>query len=217
MARAALFDMDRTLVRRETASLYVRYQRGIGEATWRDAARVSYWVMQYTLGVIKVEEVASRAVRSLSGTHETVLAARCDDWFRRYVEEHVCDCGRRAVAEHQRAGDVVAIVTGAWPYTARPLARSLGIEHVLASELEVGEGGRFTGRFVSPLCYGKGKIHLVSRLAEKLGFRIEDATFYSDSFTNLPLLSAVREPVVVNPDLRLARHARRRGWRIERW
>jgi HAD superfamily phosphoserine phosphatase-like hydrolase len=111
----------------------------------------------------------------------------------------------------------VAIVTGAWPYTARPLARSLGIEHVLASELEVGDGGRFTGRFVSPLCYGEGKIQLVSRLAEKLGFRIEDATFYSDSFTDLPLLSAVREPIVVNPDLRLALHARRRGWRVERW
>ena len=50
--RAALFDMDRTLVRKETGSLYVRYQREIGEARRRDLLRVLFWVGQYTLGVI---------------------------------------------------------------------------------------------------------------------------------------------------------------------
>jgi phosphoserine phosphatase len=77
VARAALFDMDRTLVRKETASLYVRYQREIGEASWRDALRVSWWVLQYTLGVIDAPQVAARATRSFEGMHETVLAARC--------------------------------------------------------------------------------------------------------------------------------------------
>ena len=91
--RAALFDMDRTLVRRETASLYVRYQRERGEASLRDAARVLYWVAQYTLGIVDAPEVAKRALQSLAGTHETVLAARCDDWFRTMVEPHVADVG----------------------------------------------------------------------------------------------------------------------------
>jgi HAD superfamily hydrolase (TIGR01490 family) len=214
---AALFDMDRTLVRRETASLYVRYVRERGGATWRDSARVLWWVAQYTLGVIDVPEVAMRALGPLSGTHETVLSARCDDWFRRDVEAHVCDAGRRAVEAHRARGDVVAIVTGAIPYAARPLARRLGIEHVVASELEVGADGRFTGRPVAPLCYGGGKLARTIALGERLGFRIDEATFYSDSFTDLPLLEAVRTPVVVNPDPRLARVAGRRGWRVERW
>jgi HAD superfamily hydrolase (TIGR01490 family) len=214
---AALFDMDRTLVRRETASLYVRYLRQRGGATWRDSAHVLWWVAQYTLGVIDVPGVAARALRPLAGTHETVLAARCDDWFRRDIEPHVCDAGRRAVDAHRARGDVVAIVTGAIPYTARPLARRLGIEHVVASDLEVGPDGRFTGRPVPPLCYGEGKVERARELAERLAFRLDEATFYSDSFTDLPLLEAVRTPVVVNPDPRLARVARRRGWRVERW
>lgn len=215
--RAALFDMDRTLVRKETASLYVRYQREIGEATWRDQARVLWWVAQYTLGVIDAPVVAARATLSLAGVPETVLSARMDDWFRRYVEEHVCDRGRRAVERHVDAGDVVAIVTGASPYAARPLARRLGIPHVVASDLEVGADGRFTGRFVEPLCYGHGKITRARRLAERLGFVLEESTFYSDSYTDLPLLEHVREPVIVNPDPRLARVARQRGWRVEAW
>ncbi len=208
--RAALFDMDRTLVRRETASLYVRYQRSIGEATWRDSARVLMWVTQYTLGVIDAPAVAAKAMRQLAGMPETVMSARCDDWFRTWVEPHVADFGRAAVRFHKARGDVLAIVTGATRYAARPLARRLGIDHVVASELEVDAQGRFTGRVVDPLCYGHGKVERAERLAKALGFEIAEASFYSDSFTDLPLLERVAEPIVVNPDGRLRRVAQRR-------
>jgi HAD superfamily hydrolase (TIGR01490 family) len=111
----------------------------------------------------------------------------------------------------------VAIVTGATRYAARPLARRLGIDHVIASELEIDAEGCLTGRAIDPLCYGAGKIARTERLAADLGFDLRDATFYSDSFTDLPLLEHVREPIVVNPDPRLGRIAKRRGWRVERW
>jgi HAD superfamily hydrolase (TIGR01490 family) len=217
MPRAALFDMDRTLVRKETASLYMRYQREIGEASWRDMARVTWWVAQYTLGVIDAPVVAARAMKQFAGMHETVMASRCDDSFHRYVEVHVCDRARTAVAEHRARGDVLAIVTGASPYAARPVARALGIPHVVASELELGADGRFTGRVVDPLCYGHGKIERAGKLATELGFNLREATFYSDSFTDLPLLEYVAEAVIVNPDPRLARVARKRRWRVETW
>lgn len=215
--RAALFDMDRTLVRKETLSLYLRYQHSIGEATRRDIARALYWVTAYTFGVIDAPEVAARGLRALEGTPESAMAARCDDWFRRYVETHVCDLGRRAVERHRTRGDLLAIVTGATKYAAGPLARRLDIPHVVASELEVDQDGIFTGRFVAPLCLGDGKIVRARELAQQHGFTLADATFYSDSYTDLPLLEAVREPIVVNPDPRLRRLAKKRGWRIELW
>lgn len=217
MPRAALFDLDRTLVRRETASMYVRYQRERGDGSLRQTLRVSLWVFEYTLGFIDAKEVAAKAIRSLSGTHETALSARCDDWFTRRVEVHVADAGRRAVAMHKARGDIVAIVTGATPYTAWPLARRLGIEHVVASELEKDARGFFTGRFEEPLCFGEGKLARSERLARTLGFALEESVFYTDSITDLPLLERVREPVAVNPDLRLRRVAARRGFRVERW
>jgi HAD superfamily hydrolase (TIGR01490 family) len=209
--------MDRTLIRRETATLWMRYQRDTGQASWLDSLRVSYWVLQYTFGVIRVEEIVERAVLELRGTREDVFASRSEDWFAEYVERYMADRGREAVLRHREEGDVVAIVTGATPYAARPLATRLGIEHVLASELEVDAEGRFTGLTLKPLCYGEGKVTRARALGERLGFALEEATFYSDSLTDLPLLEAVREPVVVNPDPRLRRVARRRGWRVESW
>ncbi len=217
MARAALFDMDRTLLSKETASLYVRYQRRIGEATTRDLVRTLYWVAQYTLGVLDHAAVAAKVVRTLEGMPETEMAWRCEDWFLRDVDRYITVGGRIAVARHQEAGDVCAIVTGASPYASRPLARRLDIPHVVSTVFEVDPEGRFTGRAEMPLCIGEGKLQRAEAFVEELGLRLEDAVFYTDSITDLPLLERVGEPVVVNPDPRLARVARRRGWPIERW
>lgn len=214
--RAALFDMDRTLVRVETASLYVRYQRAIGEAQLKDSLQVAWWVLLYTFNLIDAPRVAAKAVSQLAGMSETAMSARCDDWFQSYVARHVSDAARAAVRRHRDRGDLLAIATGASPYAARPLARMLQIPHVLASEIEVAEG-MFTGRPVLPLCYGDGKVARARALLEAGGIELGDATFYSDSITDLPLLEAVGEPVVVNPDPRLMRIARQRGWPIERW
>ncbi|MEP7119307.1 MAG: HAD family phosphatase [Byssovorax sp.] len=214
--RAALFDMDRTLLRRESASLYVRYQRDIGEATLTDLMQALFWVGQYTLGILDMEKIAKKVVLTLHGMPETVMAARCDDFFSQYLETHITDAGRTAVQKHLAAGDVCAIVTGASPYIAWPLARRLRIEHVVATEFEV-ERGVFTGRADAPLCLGEGKVVRAERLAKQLDFKLEDAIFYTDSISDLPLLERVAERVIVNPDPRLRRVAEKRGWRIERW
>jgi len=215
--RAALFDLDRTLVRKETASLYVRYQMEIGEATWRDLARTTAWVAQYTLGFLDAPRVAAKLLLTLRGVPETVMSSRCDDWFARYVERHITDGGREAVRLHRERGDLCAIVTGTSPYASWPLARRLGIEHVVSSEFEIDADRCFTGRPSGPFCFGEGKVTRAEHFAERHDFRLEDAVFYTDSVSDLPLLERVAEPVCINPDPRLRRIAERRGWRIERW
>jgi HAD superfamily hydrolase (TIGR01490 family) len=208
--------MDRTLVRIDTATLYVRYQRDVGDATWRDASRVAWWMFQYTLGIIDAESVAKQAMESFKGKEEVWLRDTCKIWFKDYVLEHVAEAGRSAVRKHTEDGDLVAIVTGATPYAALPLAEELGIPHVVATHLEV-ENGRFTGDVEKPMSYGKGKVVRAERLAAEQGFSLGDATFYSDSITDLPLLERVKTPVIVNPDRRLRRIANQRGWRVETW
>ena len=217
MIRAALFDMDRTLLSRESASLYVRYQRRIGEATTRDLLRTLGWVAQYTLGILDHMAVATKVLRTLEGQAEAAMIERCEKWFASDVEQYITEGGRRAVASHLAAGDVCAIVTGASLYASRPLAHRLAIPHVVATEFEVDAGGLFTGRARDPLCIGEGKLARALAFVKERGLALEEATFYTDSITDLPLLERVREPIVVNPDPRLARVARQRGWTILRW
>jgi HAD superfamily hydrolase (TIGR01490 family) len=214
---AALFDMDRTLIRKNSASLYTRYRRDLGEAGVRDSLQVAWWIFQYTLGLVDADGVAEQALGIYRGTLESEMVERCRAWFPAYVLEHVSETGRAAVRRHGEAGDLLAIVTGSTRYAAEPLGREVGIEHLVTSEIAVDAQGRFSGEVVPPLCIGKGKLTRTLDFLAAHGVALADTTFYSDSITDLPLLEAVGRPVVVNPDHRLARQARRRGWPVERW
>jgi HAD superfamily hydrolase (TIGR01490 family) len=215
--KAALFDLDRTLLRVDSARLYTQFRRDRGEASLIEALRVGVWAAQYTLGVIDAPKVARKALESFRGRAESWLEQSCAEWFPKYVLPELQQAGRQAVKKHRDAGDFVAIVTGATRYVAEPVAAELGIEHVICSELEIDVQGCFTGQIVEPLCYGPGKIARTSIVAEREGFRLEDASFYSDSITDLPLLEYVKAPIVINPDRRLRKIAEKRGWPIEAW
>lgn len=208
--------MDRTLVDTHTAKLYTRFQRDLGEIGLLEALRNSYWLLQYTIGVIDAEDVARHVLEGYRGKTDAWLTERCQGWFESHVLERVSARGRARVQEHQQAGHGVAIATSAVRQVAQPLARELSIPHLVCSELEVREG-ELTGAFDRPLCYGQGKLERAKALVLSLGGSMERAAFYSDSVTDLPLLEAVGHPVVVNPDARLRRIARRRGWPIEEW
>jgi HAD superfamily hydrolase (TIGR01490 family) len=214
--RAALFDLDRTLVTRDTASLFIRYERSRGDASALDLVRVAWWMARYSVGALDAERVATKVALRYREKRETWLSERGKECYAESIREHVSDEARRVVAEHRSAGALVAIVTSGTEYTARPLAEDLSIEHLICSRMEV-KGGTFTGRVHTPLCYGAGKVTLTRALAAERGFALEDACFYSDSITDLPLLEAVGTPIVVNPDARLRGHAQKRGWPIERW
>ena len=214
--RVALFDMDRTLVDVHTARLYLRLQRELGEIGVLEALRSSYWLLQYGFGWIKAESVALRLLADYRGRPEEWLRERCRQWFQSHVRVWVSSVGRARVLEHQAAGHAVAIATSAVRQAALPLAEELAIEHLVCSELEV-ESLALTGTFERPLCYGAGKLERARALVHSLGSTLEQAVFYTDSITDLPLLEAVGQPVAVNPDPRLRRVARRRDWPIEDW
>ncbi len=212
----ALFDMDRTLIDTHTAKLYIRFQRDLGEVGAFEALRTSYWLLQYTIGVIDAKQVALHVLQGYRGKSDAWLTERCQGWFKSHVREHISSIGRARVREHLKAGHAVAIATSAVRQVAEPLASELSIPHLVCSELEV-RAGELTGSFDWPLCYGQGKLDRAAALLHQLGAGLEQTAFYTDSITDLPLLEAVGHPIVVNPDARLRRAARRRGWLIEDW
>jgi HAD superfamily hydrolase (TIGR01490 family) len=208
--------MDRTLVDVHTARLYLRFQRELGEIGRLDLLRSSFWLFQYGLGFVNAEQVVLRILADYRGKSELWLRERCRDWFGSHVRPWVSLVGRERVRQHQLAGDSVAVATSAIRQAAQPLADELSIPHLVCSDLTVREG-ELTGTFEPPLCYGAGKLERARALLDSLGCALEHTAFYSDSITDLPLLEAVGRPVAVNPDLRLQRLARRRGWPIENW
>lgn len=213
--KAAFFDMDNTLLSVDSGTSWTRFLYRRGELPASMVAKVLYWSTLYKLAVLDMESVVTKLCLDLRGDSEDEMIAKCDIWYREDVAPFIAPAARVAVEHHRQAGHLVVLATGSTVYAARPVARGVGIAHVLATELEV-DAGTFTGR-ASALCFGHHKVTLAERWAADHGVDLGASYFYSDSFNDLPMLERVGTAIAVNADGRLRRHARRRGWALQRW
>ena len=113
-----------------------------------------------------------------------------------------------------RSGDRLLVITATNEFVTRPVVQRLGIDELISVELERDASGWYSGEIKGIPSMREGKVRrLESWLqAENLDWDRVEATFYSDSVNDLPLLSRVQHPVATNPDTRLREHARQQGW-----
>lgn len=215
MAIAAFFDVDGTLIARNSAQLYMRHLRRTGQARRRDVAKTIWFLLQYKLGLLDLDRALGATMEFVRGREEAPLAQDCRDWYATTIRPFLVPAMIAAVDAHRDAGHHLVLLTSITKYLARPLAEDLGIPDILVSELVVRDG-RFTGEVVRPICYGRGKVHWAEQFSATHGVDLGRSYFYTDSVTDLPVLEIVGRPRVVNPDPRLLREARRRGWPVRR-
>ena len=216
MIPAAFFDMDRTLIRVNSGSLWIRWQRERGEMSLYQTMRAIGWLMQYKLALIDMEAVVAKAIASMRGHEERELVDKAREFFDRLIASEVAPKALEALERHRREGHVVAILSTSTPYLVEPLAQRLGIEHAICTRMNIADG-KFDGTHRKPACYGAGKVHWAEAFAAEHGVDLAQSFFYTDSYTDLPMLERVGVARVVNPDTRLRRHARRVGWPVDEW
>ncbi len=214
---AALFDLDKTLLDATSGWLYARYMYRTGRMKHRDLLQVMWWNLLNKVGVLTMEEFFLRWVAESNGMDAEEMQRACDLWFVESVLPHLTEKGRRRVEEHQAQGHVVAIVSASTQYVVRPMAAHLGLgERYVCTHLRIRDG-RLTGEVEPPLCYGPGKVVWAERFAAEYEVDLGRSYFYTDSISDRPLLERVGHPVAVNPDRRLRKLARQRGWPIEQF
>lgn len=215
--RVALFDLDHTLIPIDSDFSWGEFTQRIG---WTDPVefkrRNDEFFEHYKAGTLDVHDYvrfATEAVR-LRGAE---AAARAHGQFMREVIAPVIhEQARELVRGHQRAGDLVAIVTATNEFVVRPIAGELGVDELIAVKLERDADGWITGGIDGVPSLREGKVRRVEQwlAARGLGWDDTETTFYSDSTNDLPLLERVDHPVATNPDGRLRAIAAERGWRI---
>lgn len=213
--RLALFDLDLTLIPYDSGMAWLRFliARGLLEA---EAAELYLQRCRaYLRGTLSVRELHRVAMAPLARFPREQLEA-LRDVFAAGLADEIPAGARALVAAHRAKGALCVLVTTTNDFVATPFAVALDVDHLLSSRAEVCDN-RFTGEIVGELCHGATKITRVeSWLAEQgLGWdEFASTTFYSDSISDLPLLSRVAEAVVVRPDPALRHEAQVRGWRI---
>lgn len=206
----AFFDVDGTLIAGFSVIAFWRDRLVAGQFSLGDVRETLASAIGFQRGTVPFSGMMTAMAGALRGTPESELRKIGERLFDQDLATLIYPESRALVDAHRECGHTVAIVSSATPYQVAPLARDLGIDHVLSSRLEV-EGDDLTGR-VDYACFGPRKTEAAEWLAEREGVDLKRSYFYTDSADDLPLLRAVGRPRVVNPDRRLSRHAARRGW-----
>jgi HAD superfamily hydrolase (TIGR01490 family) len=214
---AALFDLDRTLLDTSSGQLWARYMHRAGQMSRWDLARAAWWGALSRLGILDMTALIPRLLAAAAGSDEAEMLRESDRWFAQDVLPHVAERGLQRVAEHQAQGHVVAIVSASTQFVVGPMAAHLGVPGQYVCTHVRSNGGKLTGELEPPACYGEGKVVWAERFAADYGVDLAQSYFYTDSISDLPLLERVGQRVAVNPDPRLRRLARRRGWPVERF
>ena len=212
----ALFDLDQTLLAGFSATSFVRERLTSGQMSPQELGTTFYGALSFALGRTGFSALMSATTAAYRGLAESMLEEVGEEGFVKHLATQIYPEARAIVEAHQEAGHTVAIITSATRYQAEPLARDMGIEHVLCTELEVKEGA-FTGEVIRPTCYGEGKAVAARSLAARVDLDLDESYFYTDSHEDLPLLDAVGRPRPLNPNRQLAQIAKERQWPVRRF
>jgi HAD superfamily hydrolase (TIGR01490 family) len=219
MARgAAFFDLDKTLMEGSSAIHFGRAAYRAGMMSRRQLAADLWANVRFRLEGASDEGTAAlreRVLAGLAGTHVKDLA-RLGPEVLAGILPRVYPVMLRAAYEHQDAGRGAYIVTAASQELADLLAHVLVLDGGIGTRSEV-RNGVYTGGPDGPFVYGEGKAVAIREMAEREGVDLGESWAYSDSVSDLPMLRVVGNPVVVNPDAKLAQVAREEGWQVMRF
>lgn len=212
----AFFDLDRTLISVNSLTGWMRREVRLGHLSKRRAVQGAAWVGAYRLGFSRMEGLIRKAMSDLAGADEAILRARTREYFDKELVHRIRPGAHAALQQHRTQADRLYLLTASSCYLADAVVDALGLDGALANRFEVVDG-RLTGRPIEPVCYGQGKADLARGLAAQHGVDLAHCAFYTDSYADLPAMELVGVPVAVNPDPRLLRLAKQRGWRTEDW
>ncbi|HSI60355.1 MAG TPA: HAD family hydrolase [Ideonella sp.] len=218
--KLVLFDLDGTLLPNDSDHAFGEFMVDIGwaeGADWR--IRNDAFYEQYQQGSLVLDDYVDFATSIWRARPVAEAEAARQRFMDEVIAPELFPAAIDLVRKHQKAGDLVAIVTATNEFVTRPIATAFGVETLLAVELARDENGRYTGHVQGVPTFREGKVARVESWLASLGKAwgdFDESIFYSDSTNDLPLLERVDTPVATNPTPALQAIADERGWRILR-
>jgi HAD superfamily hydrolase (TIGR01490 family) len=217
MTRLALFDLDHTLLTGDSDVLWCEFMMDQGLLDRAEfKPRNDEMARRYGEGSVSAEDFCDFYVATLAGRSLAQWRPWCERFLSEVVVPRIPASARELVESHRARGDRLVMTTATNRVLTELTAQHLRIDDLLATEVEVVDG-RCTGRTRGVLNMREGKVtRLHTWLSEQdlPDDALAEATFYSDSSNDRPLLQAVGNPIVVDPDVRLRAHALTAGWPV---
>ena len=213
----ALFDLDNTLLAGDSDFEWAQFliEKRVVDREVYEARNLEFYE-QYKDGTLDIHEFLDFQLKPLSRHPRSQLDTWHNEFMTQKIKRLVAPGARKLIEQHMLNEDLCVIITATNSFVTAPIARMLGVSHLIATDPEQ-KNGEFTCQVAGIPCFREGKItRLESWLDDRnltwLSFL--ESWFYSDSLNDLPLLIKVTHPVAVDPDSTLQSHAEKNNWPI---
>ena len=216
MAGAAFYDLEGTLVSTNlvhTLGFYAKRQATLLQSFRKSATTF------LSLPVFAATDQYSRKVfndlyfKRYKGQSEDRLRYFAQDLFEDIIKPAVFPGTYELIEKSRSLGLRQVVITGALDLSVMPLMQHLGISEYVTNRLEF-VNGVATGRLLPPVMAAATKASWIRTYSEREGISLSDSYAYTDSMSDLPMLSVVGHPAAVNPDMRLRQTALHHDWPI---
>ncbi len=216
--KLAIFDLDNTLIAGDSDHAWGEFMiaEGMVDPISYKHANDQFYA-DYESGTLDLTAYLEFSLAPLTRYSLPELQALHQKFMDTVIAPMRLDKAQALLEQHRSNGDYLLIITSTNDFITRPIALSLGVDDILATNAEIIDS-RYTGRIMGTPCFQGGKITRLHQWLENeahtKGFAgsLEDCYFYSDSINDLPLMQEVDNPVAVDPDDALKAHAEQAGW-----
>lgn len=210
----AIFDLDNTLLGGDSDHLWGQFlaDQGLVDGAWY-ARENDRFYDEYKAGTLDIMEFLSFSLRPLAEHPREQLDRLHHQFMAERIHALSLPAAATLLAEHRAKGHLLMIITATNRFVTAPIAESLGVDVLLATDPEMIDG-HYTGKVAGTPCFQQGKVERLRAWLADNHHDLDGSWFYSDSHNDLPLLEMVDNPVAVDPDDTLSNHAQLRGWPI---
>lgn len=212
----AFFDLDHTILNTSSGKIIgiAAFHQGIIEKT--KFLEGLLYGLGNKLGLIEGDVIMPRLVKWLNGHPEQPIIDFARQVFNEVMKYTIRKDAIKEIEFHRNNNAHLVMLSASTSFICKPVIEFLGLDDMICTNLQV-QNSRFSGHTLGDICFGKEKLVRSLSFIKQRPYSLEDAYFYTDSITDLPMLEAVGNPMPVSPDRKLAAQARSRGWQICNW
>lgn len=213
--RVAFFDVDRTLIKGvSTEAIFIRYLIKRRKLKLIDLLRTALFLLKavprlFKEGIINIKENKTY-LRNKPVEEIKCLGRIC---FEEEIRAYLSPKATALIEYHKNRGDLIVLLSGSLDFLIEPLKKHVGAHEVIATKIAK-KDGMFLGRIKNIYPYGSNKLKLATEFCEKRELDIKGSYAYADHYSDRHILEGVGHAVAVNPDKRLKRLAKEKGWQI---
>ncbi len=214
MKELVIFDIDDTIIKGQSQKFFLEFLFKKNYISLFYYLRLTIWFIFYKLGLIKNPKSAMKyAFSFVKGKTEAEISDLVDLFFDSVLQNKIYPEAINIIEKHQKEGRIIVLMSNAVDVLVRKIASHLKIDNFISTKLEL-VNGVYTGNIIGNIMYGETKKEAILSYVKARNLQLDNSWAYGDHFSDIFLLSLVKNPYAVNPSKDLKRYAKLKEWGI---